>query len=51
MTETYSDVRGLRIEVTKEILDEVTGLPQVGRTWFGRRTHNATIMWEFLLAS
>ena len=34
MTETYSKVRGLRIEVTKEIVDEVTGLPQVGRTWF-----------------
>ena len=32
LTNTHSEVRGLRIEVTKEIVAEVTGLPQVGRT-------------------
>ena len=42
MAKTHSEVRGLRIEVTEEIVAEVTGIPQVGRTWFGRKTHNAT---------
>ena len=41
ITETHSEVRGLRIEVSKSILVEVTGLPQVGRAWFGLRTLNA----------
>ena len=36
LIETYSDIRGLRIEVIEEIVAEFTGLPQVGRTWFGR---------------
>ena len=44
MTETYSEVKGLYIKVTEEIVAEVTGLPQVGRTWFGRRTHNVAAM-------
>ena len=35
-TETHSEVRGLHIEVTEEIVAEVTGLPQSGRDWFGR---------------
>ena len=50
LTETYLEFIGLCIEVTKDILAEVTGLSQVGRTWFGRRTHNAATMWEFLVA-
>ena len=41
LTETHLEVRGLRIEVSEEIVAEVTGLPQVGRAWFGRRTPNA----------
>ena len=42
LTETHSEVRELRIEVSEAIVAEVTGLPQVGRAWFGRRTPNAT---------
>ena len=48
LIETHSEVRGLRIEVTKEIVAEVTSPPQVGRTWFGRKTHNATIVQDFM---
>ena len=50
LTETHSEVIGLRIEVTEEIVVEVTGLPQVGRTSFGRKTHNATVVQDFLEA-
>ena len=32
LTETHSKVRGLHIEVTEEIVAEVTSLPQSGRT-------------------
>ena len=35
LTETHSKVWGLRIELSKAIMVEVTGLPQVGRAWFG----------------
>ena len=38
LTETHSEVWGLRIEISGAIMAEVTGLPQVGRTWFGCRT-------------
>ena len=31
LTETHSEVWGLRIEVSEAIVVEVTGLPQVGR--------------------
>ena len=41
LIETHSEVRGLGIEVSKAIVAEVTGLPQVGRAWFGLRTLNA----------
>ena len=37
LTDTHSEVRGLRIEVIEEIVAEVTGIPQVVRTWFGRK--------------
>ena len=36
LTETHSNVLGLRIEVSKAIMAEVTGIPQVGKAWFGR---------------
>ena len=35
LTETHSEVWGLRIEVSEAIVGEVTGLPQVGRACFG----------------
>ena len=35
LIETHSEVWGLRVEVSEEIVVEVTGLPQVGKTWFG----------------
>ena len=35
LTETHSEVWGLRIEVFEAIMAEVTGIPQVGRAWFG----------------
>ena len=50
LTETYSEVRGLRIEVSEAIVAEVTGLPQVGRAWFGRRNPNAVAVQGFLVA-
>ena len=51
LTETYLEVIGIRINITEEIVVEVTGLPQEGRSWFGRRTQNATAMREFLVAN
>ena len=51
LMKTNSDVMGLYMEVTEDIVAEVTGLPQISRAWFGRRTCNATAMWEFLLKS
>ena len=47
VTKTHSEFKGLRIEVTEDIVVEVTGLPWVGRTWFGRRTHNAAVVQDF----
>ena len=35
LTQTYSEVWGLRIEVSEAIMAEVTSIPQVGRDWFG----------------
>ena len=48
LTETHSKVWGLRIELSKAIVAEVTGLPQVGRTWFGQRTPNPVVVQDFL---
>ena len=49
LSETHSEVRGLRIEVSEEIVAEVTILPQVGRSWFDRRTPNAAAVQDFLI--
>ena len=48
LTETHSEVWGLRIEVSEAVVAEVTGLPQEGRAWFGRRTPTAAVVQEFL---
>ena len=48
LTETNSEVWGLHIEVSEAIVAEVTGLPQVGRAWFGRRTPNPAAVQDFL---
>ena len=50
LTDTHSEVKGMRIESTRESVAEVTMLPQVGRTWFGRKTHNAAAVQDFLEA-
>ena len=34
LKDTYSEVWGLRIEVSEAIISEVTALPQVGKAWF-----------------
>ena len=44
LTETHSEVWGLRIEFYEAIMVEVTGIPQVGRAWFGRRVPNTAIV-------
>ena len=49
LIETQSEVRGLCIEVFEAIVAEVTGLPQVGRSWFVRRTPNAVVVQDFLI--
>ena len=36
LIETHSEVWGLHIEISEAIIVEVTGIPQVGRAWFGR---------------
>ena len=51
LTDTYSEVIVLHIDVTEDIVVEVIDLPREGRTWFGRRTHNATTMKVFFVAS
>ena len=49
LTETYSEVWGLRIEVSKAIISEVTAMPQVGRAWFECRVPTATALKSFLI--
>ena len=39
LTENHSDIRGLWIEVSEVIVAE---FPQIGRSWFGRRTPNVS---------
>ena len=48
LTETHSEVRGLRIKVSEAIVSKVTRLPQVGRSWFGQRAAHATTVQDFL---
>ena len=49
LTETHSEVWGLRIEFSEAIMAEVTGIPQVGRAWFGRRFPTTTAVQDFLI--
>ena len=49
LTETYSEVWGLRIEVSEAIISDVTAIPQVGRVWFGRRVPTTTALKAFLI--
>ena len=49
LIETYSEVWGLRIEVSEAIISEVTTIPQVGRAWFGRRVPTTTTFKSFLI--
>ena len=49
LTETHSEVWGLRIEVSEAIIAEVTGIPQVGRAWFGCRVPTTTALQDFLI--
>ena len=42
-------VWGLRIEVSEAIIAEVTGIPQVGRAWFGRRVPTTAAIQDFLI--
>ena len=48
LTETHSEVWGLRIEVSEAIISEVTAIPQVGKAWFGRRVPTTTAREAFL---
>ena len=38
----------MHIDVTEAIVVEVTGFPQVGRSWFGQKTQNVTAVQDFL---
>ena len=49
LTETHSEVWGLRIEVSEAIMAKVTGIPQVGRAWFGRRVPTTAVVQDFLI--
>ena len=49
LTETHSEVWGLHIEVSKAIMDEVTGIPQVGRAWFGHRVPTTAAIQDFII--
>ena len=49
LTETHSEVWGLPIEVSEAIIVEVTGTPQVGRAWFGRRVPTTAAVHDFLI--
>ena len=44
LTNTHSEVKGVHIDVTEAILVEVTGLLHVEWSWFGRKTHNVTVV-------
>ena len=49
LTKNHSKVWGLRIEVSEAIITEVTGIPQVGRAWFGRRVPTTIALQDFLI--
>ena len=49
LTETYSEVWGLRIAVSEAIISVFTTIPQVGRAWFGRRVPTTTALKAFLI--
>ena len=49
LTETNSEVLGLCIEVSEAIMAEVTGIPQVGRAWFGHQLPTTAAVQEFLI--
>ena len=49
LTETHSKVWGLHIEVSEAIMAEVTGIPQVGGAWFGRRVPTTAVVQDFLM--
>jgi hypothetical protein len=44
----HSMVAGAQVEVTKETLAEVIGLPRSGERWYTRRTSQPEIMRQFL---
>ena len=50
LTNTHSTVRGLRIDITEAIVAKVTGLPEIGTRWFGRKAPNSTAVRHFLVA-
>ena len=49
LTETHLEVWGLHIEFSEAIMAEVTGLPQVGRTWFRLRIPTTAAVQDFLI--
>ena len=48
LTEDHSNIRGLRIDVSKEALAKVTGLLRIKDRWFFRKRHNSTTVEYFL---
>ena len=48
VTDTHSEVWGLRIEVSEAIISEVTAIPQVGKAWFGQRVPTTSAREAFL---
>ena len=50
LREDQSMAKGLRVEVSDRAMVEVTGLPRIGRKWFGRKRPNLHAIENFLTA-
>lgn len=43
-----TEVRGLKLEVTKEVIARVIGLPVEGKRWFNRKVNDPSLKGDFL---
>ena len=49
LTKTHLEVWGLRLEFYEAIMAEFTGIPQVGRAWFGCRIPTTAAIQDFII--
>lgn len=47
----HMEVRGLKLEVTEEVITKVIGLPVEGKRWFTRKVNDPSLKGDFLQES